>query len=197
MAELSQEMLKPYRDRIAFSVLEMEGALCAWEHLTDNRDNPKYGDLFDKLGTAAMRHCAMQAGMIASHVYEEMKAASYGFDEPYDWEFVPAVCERLDWQALTEYNQFNGKLYMPDLEAILADMMAKMDGFHPTGAKAAWRNRAEDECDEQWGYRELLDDHPELTKKAMDAGEDPEDFVRWLGEKYDLTPVDNAWGPSP
>ena len=32
-----------------------------------------------------------------------------------DWNFVPAVCQILDWKALIEDNQFLGPPYDPDL----------------------------------------------------------------------------------
>jgi hypothetical protein len=42
------------------------------------------------------------------------------------------------------------------------------------------------EAGRQWGYRELVDDHPERVVQAFDLGEVPAEFIKWLSEKYDL-----------
>ncbi len=48
-----------------FTDLEMEAALCAWEHLIDQRETPAFEPLFDALGSAGMRLAAIHAGAIA------------------------------------------------------------------------------------------------------------------------------------
>ena len=46
------------------------------------------------------------------------------------------------------------------------------------------------EANKQWCYADLVSDHPERVEQAWGLGEQPADFIRWLGEKYDLTPAD-------
>lgn len=46
----------------------------------------------------------------------------------------------------------------------------------------------------QWCYSELPDDHVERAQQAFELGEEPADFIRWLGEKYDLTPYGGGIG---
>lgn len=48
---------------------------------------------------------------------------------------------------------------------------------------------AKAECIRQWQYKDLLDDHAERTEAAYQSGEKPAEFVKALGEKYDLIPA--------
>lgn len=173
------------RNREHFTPLEMEGALCAWEHMCEERDRPPFRQLFDDMGSAAMRSCAIQAGAIASHVYSLMEQRHIEFADPYDWEFVPAVLARLDWKLLTEDNQFDGSPYLPDLDDLLTSMMEAA----PDRYENSWLRSARHAAEQQWAYAELIDDHPELVEHAMKNSEDPAEFVKALGEDYDLIPA--------
>jgi hypothetical protein len=51
-----------------------------------------------------------------------------------------------------------------------------------------WIERARDEAILQWAYEGLIDDFKERCLEAAERGEDPKEFVQWLGEKYGLTP---------
>ena len=53
-----------------------------------------------------------------------------------------------------------------------------------------FRRRCRIEANKQWCYAELVNDHPERAEQAWQLKETPADFIRWLGEKYDLTPAD-------
>lgn len=178
------------RERRSFTPAEIDAALCAWEHMIDQSDNPLYAPFFEALGYSAMRACSIQAGLIVDAVYQQMQTEDYEFDAPFDWEFVPAVLTRLDWKALTEDNQFSGAPYRPDIEALLDAMIeAAPDFFAKTDPDAVWMATARRECIKQWRYQELLDDHPERVTAAREAGASPADVVRDLGEKYGLTPA--------
>jgi hypothetical protein len=48
------------------------------------------------------------------------------------------------------------------------------------------------QANKQWAYGGLVDDHPERVEQAYQLKENPKDFVRWLGEKYDLIDY-NEW----
>lgn len=114
-----------FRDRITVQEsLLLEAALCAWEWMCHNRDGDLLKDYFEGNGSAAMRHCAMQAGEIALQTYSHMEAQGYEFADAYDWEFVPGVLRRLDWGALVDDNQYSGPPYQPDLAAIFTAMVA-------------------------------------------------------------------------
>lgn len=45
-----------------------------------------------------------------------------------------------------------------------------------------------------WGYPELVDDHAERVAQAYRLKKSPRDFVRWLGEKFDLTSTEEWKG---
>jgi hypothetical protein len=164
--------------------LELEAALCAWEHILDNAAHEPWVEWLDGIGYAGMRHCSMQAGSIALTVYELMEAKGLEHHDAYDWEFVPEVVIRLDWDKLVNHNQYAGEAYEPDLEAILADIMKQRpDSFHDRwieDAKAAGRKL--------WGYEGLTDDHPGL----IDRSQTPETWVKELGEELELIPA-STW----
>jgi hypothetical protein len=60
--------------------------------------------------------------------------------------------------------------------------------------------RLQGRSQEQWAYEDLVtDDCPSRTvyhggrmQQAFEIGEKPAEFVKWLGEKYDLTPT-SGW----
>lgn len=194
----NQPTTSHFGDTKSFTVLQMEAALCAWEWMCENRDGDLLKDYFEGLGSSAMRHCSMQAGDIALQVHNHMEARSYDFVDAYDWEFVPAVLQKLDWQKLTDDNQYNGEPYKPDIHAIFcalvaADLAANTDPTRRSFQKKtsdldAYKAACRAEAEEQWSYGDLVSDHVERVTQAWDADEDPAEFIKWLGEKYDLTP---------
>lgn len=46
------------------------------------------------------------------------------------------------------------------------------------------------EANKQWCYAGLIEDHEDRVRQAWEMRESPREFVKWLGEKYDLTPAD-------
>lgn len=54
-----------------------------------------------------------------------------------------------------------------------------------------------DECrsegKRQWCYAEFVDDHLERAEQAYNLGETAAEFIKWLGEKYDLTTYDEGF----
>lgn len=195
-------MAKPVKE---YTHLQFEAALCAWEWMLENRIDTNrpdfepdqfhqwrvdYEQVFEDFGTAAMRHCSIAAGCIALAVYDLMEAKGIEFHSAYDWEFVPAVMRRLDWRALVEHRQYNGEPYKPNASKILSEMIAEMpDEFVTDQARESWLSKARYAAQKFWGYVDLLTDHQESTDAAIARGEDPTEFVKWLGEKYDLTPA--------
>lgn len=187
------------RDRDSYTTLQMEAALCAWEWMCENRDHAILKNYFAELGSAAMRHCSMQAGDIARRVYAHMEELGYGFADAYDWEFVPSVLLRLDWNALAMDNQYSGAPYEPNIHAIFvamvaADMARQTDPerrsfYREKPNRNAWKTQARAAADRLWRHPDLIDEHPEKAGAAYGNNEDPAKFAEWLGEKYGLTPA--------
>jgi hypothetical protein len=187
-----------------YTVAEMEAALCAFEWMMDERnrfDTTNADDrkphtvtvnrLFDSVGWSAMRFIAMQAGAIADNVYQHMEATGWEHHSAFDWEFLPAVMRRLDWDALVQDNQYAGPIYWPDPQPLLAALIEESpEDFHNNkpDPRADWIKQAYAEAERQWGYRELVDDHPERIEALFTAGHNTVEAIRWLGEHYDLTP---------
>ncbi|WP_378952140.1 hypothetical protein [Mesorhizobium sp. ANAO-SY3R2] len=189
------------RDRQFYTPLEMEAALCAWEFLLDHENLPEekrvpaIAGAFGSMGYAAMRHVSMQAGAIALAVHDHMETNDYEHDGgSYDWDFVPSVLVKLDWLHLVQDNQYSGEPYRPDIPTLFELVLADLgDQITKRDRAAEWMAKARRECHKQWGYAELIDDHEERTRVAFEAKQDPAEFVRLLGEKYDLEPAGLAW----
>lgn len=173
-----------FRDRDDFKQIEVEAALCAWEDMCERRDSALLRPHFEHLGSAAMRMVSQQAGYIAMQVYDLMETRGFEYIGAYDWEFVPAVLNRLNWTLLCEDNQYAGPPYEPDLDVILDDMMATMGDFSDS-----WLENAKREAKKQWKYEALVTDHED----KIDRTETPAAWVKRIGEKYDLTPVGGYW----
>lgn len=191
----------------AFTHLQMEAALCAWEAMLESRlsdeamlnpgDYPEWqvtiSSMWSDHGSGCMRSCSIQAGEIAERVYAAMEAKGWEFHDPYDFEFVPTVLALLDWQALMRHNQYGGTAYEPDIEVLLTAMVAKRpDSFDLDPKKSSWLASCRYQAQKQWAYPELLTDHEDQFDQAFEAGEDAAAFVKRLGEKYDLTPA-SGW----
>lgn len=198
-------MAKPVKE---YTHLQMEAALCAWEAMIEFRINtadPKFDpakypewrvefeQVFEYFGSVDMRHCSIAAGCIVLAVHDLMTAKGIEFHDAYDWEFVPGVLKRLDWRSLVEQHQYNGKPYKPNASKILSEMIEEMLGsFVLDPAREIWLQKAHYAASKLWGYADLLTDHKERTDAAYTSGEDPETFVKFLGEKYELTPA-STW----
>ncbi|MCO5730117.1 hypothetical protein [Rhizobium sp. SSA_523] len=194
-----------FRENDLFTTLQLEAALCAWEWMCEARDGDLLKPLFEGIGSSAMRHVSMQAGDIALRVHNHMESQGYEFVNAYDWEFVPEVLRRLDWDKLISDNQYGGEPYEPDIQGIFcamvtADKASSVDpsnrDFHRTMLMSVDKYTAAcwAEADRQWGYGDLVYDHGERVNEARENEEDPVDFIKWLGEKYGLTPASEAVG---
>lgn len=192
-----------FSDTPSYSYAQVEGALCAWEWMCDQRNEEGKGgheqlnEIWDGVGAGGMRMCALQAGDICDRTFKHMESLGYEFMGAYDWEFVPELCSRLDWVALCNDNQWNQGRYDPDIDELLnvmitAEMATVEPGkrrFHkevmtPENYIALCRTEAE----RQWGYADLVSDHPERITAAMEEGLSPTRITYELGKKYDLTP---------
>ncbi|RWR30514.1 hypothetical protein D2T29_12650 [Sinirhodobacter populi] len=172
----------------SFSHSEVESMLIAWEHVLADKERGLFSPFFDGLGYAGMRYCCVQAGRIAEAVLNRMQADGYEFLVAVDFEIIPAILDQLDWNALVAHVQYGREAYLPDIQSLCeGTIMAVPDGFHKNDPKDLWMTEARRQCSKQWGYDELLSDHEERTEAACNAGIDPAEFVKSLGEKFGLT----------
>lgn len=130
----------------SYSDLQMEAALCCWEWMLEERSKSPEVDAFQReweaVGSAGMRQCAAVAGAIALKVHDAMTSMGYEHIGAYDWEFIPAVMERLDWVRLVGWVQHNRPPYTPDADNLFgviyaADRATRSPGqrlFHQRGA---------------------------------------------------------------
>lgn len=109
--------------RESLTICEVEAALCMWEHILDNTEH--YKPQMEGVGYTALRHCSMQAGLIAHEVYELLQTQGHEYCTSYDWEFVPGIAQMIDWAKLVDDNQFGGEPYKPDLTSFANQMLLK------------------------------------------------------------------------
>lgn len=110
--------------------------MCVWEWLIGqwdseekiSDDEQKIRPLFENYGWSAMRSVAMQAGKIVASLYDYVSAEptlQYIAEESFDWEFTPMMCAQLDWDKLTDNNQYGKADWRPDPKEFLAVVIAK------------------------------------------------------------------------
>lgn len=160
---------------------EIEATLCVFEWLDAKERYEKMQAIWDGFGVGGMRMSSVQAGKIVLTVHDLMEAQGYEFTWAYDYDFVPAVLEQLDWETLVDNNQYGDQSYRPNPAPILAKMMAD----NPERFSDTWLETAKREAKKQWCYEELVTDHED----SIDRTEAPADWVRRIGEKYNLTPA--------
>ncbi len=195
-----------YKDKFSdrfprYNALEMEAALCMWEHMTENRESEQFARGFDWVGSPGMRHVAIAAGKITLAVFYEMEKADHEIcGGSYDFDFVPAVADLIDWPKLVEADQYKGPAYEPDAAAMFATILADNpalfgeDEASKARAKASWYEQARRASVKLWAYVELVADHEERFESYRLAGQSAEEAAREIGEKYELTPVTEKGG---
>lgn len=159
----------------------IEAALCVWEWWQHEDRNELWEKVADGVGSPGMRMVAVQAGQIVLTVYDLMTARGLEFTYAYDFDFVPAVCEQLDWNKLVENNQYGDGSYRPDPAPLLDHMMR----LNPNQFHDRWIDDAKAEAAKQWKYPALVDDHED----SIDRTETPAAWVKRIGEKHALTPA--------
>jgi len=115
--------------KAAYSTDEAYAALCVMEWLLDQRraDEPPIVELFRAYGFGGMRSIALQAGVIvdAAWHYGDKRHGEFFSDWAFDWDFTPAVCRVIDWDALCRNNQYgDGKLRAPP-KAVVASIIGR------------------------------------------------------------------------
>ena len=160
---------------------DIEASLCVWEWLLSSERDELYESVADGIGSPGMRMVSVQAGQIVLSVHDLMEARGLEFTYSYDFDFVPAVLEQLDWPTLVENNQYGDRTYRPDPAPMLDHMLKTM----PNHFSDRWLYDAKREARKQWNYEDLVSDHED----KIDRTETPAEWVKRIGEKYDLTPA--------
>jgi hypothetical protein len=182
------DRIKAMFDKREYSHLEMEAALCVWECINDwtllpdvsTTSRPDWIELREGVGSVEMRHQSIALGKWCLKIYDICTKHDEDFFDllSYDWEVIPMM---LDYACDDEGKQVIYEDAFPASEkvALLVAHRVLFDHF---------KRDCRHESDRQWGYRELVEDHPERVVQAFALGETPAVFVTWLGEKYDLSP---------
>lgn len=111
----------------------LETALCVWEAMLDLRashdDNsaPNPGvrammTVWEELGSVSMRRHALEIADFALDVYAHVKAEIDGGFWSYDFEFIPALVENLDWTTHGPERHGEPEIF---LEAVLDTLRSK------------------------------------------------------------------------
>jgi hypothetical protein len=182
-----------------YSHLEMEAALCVWECLNDwtllahgdvhaaaindDDDNIKtdWIALREGVGSVEMRHQSIVLGQWCLKIYDICTKHDPDFFDglAYDWEVIPMM--------LNFARDAAGK------PVIYAEGLPPVDRIAPLVAYEVlfdeFTRQCGGEANRQWAYRELVLDHADRVAQAFEIGEEPAEFIKWLGEKYDLTPA--------
>jgi hypothetical protein len=198
-----------------FDHLEMEAALCVWECLNEwtlgtedeveamriNCDEHSHTairlewiKMREQTGSGEMRSQSILLGKWCLEIYDLLTKSDPDFFSywSYDWEVIPAllthaVCK--DGKASMyrgDYVYIGGELIDPHSAAQLVAQNFIYLRFE---------NDCKSEARKQWAYEDLVtDDDGERMRQAFEIGEEPAAFVKWLGEKCDLTPVGGPWG---
>lgn len=173
-----------------FGYLEMEAALCVWECINDwtLRDKPDdrqdWIELREAVGSGEMRHQSIALGQWCLKIWDILTAHDKLFFDglAYDWEVIPMM--------LNYARDDNGKPVIHEAELPPVERIALFVAREHLSSEYA--SQCTQEAQKRWAYGDLIRDHWERADQAFEMGEEPAEFVRWLGEKYDLTPL-NEW----
>lgn len=171
-----------------YSHLEMEAALCVWECLIEwtlgdaAEHHSDWVELREGIGSVELRHQSMALGKWCLKIYDICTAHYPDFFEgsAYDWEVIPMIlayaCDSDGYHVIYEH-----ALPDPNKVASLVAYEHLLDDYK-VGCQL--------ESSKQWGYPEFYLDHLDHVERAFASNEKPADFIKWLGEKYDLIPRD-------
>lgn len=190
-----------------YTHLEVEAALCVWECLNEwtlasedeveamrvNCDSEhtamrlEWIEMRRQTGASEMRSQSIVLGKWCLEMYDIITKHDPDFFDywSYDWEVIPAMLKH----AISKdgkvsmyrggYVYTGGPLIDPHSAAPLVAQEFAFEHF-----EIECRFEAKD----QWGYEELIEEQSDRVYQAFTIGDEPKDFVKWLGEKYDLTP---------
>lgn len=201
-----------------YTAVQVEAALCVWETLNEwtlgneeeveamrvNLDDEhchnairlEWIDMRDATGSGEMRSQSIVLGLWCLEIYDLLTKDDPDFFDwwSYDWEVIPAMLKHAvckDGKA----SMYRGDYIYTGGELISAHSAAQL-----VAQEFIWRKFEEackSEAKKQWAYEDLVTDdwktRTDYTDSRMlaafEEGQEPAAFVKWLGEKYDLTPV--------
>lgn len=94
-AVAAQECFAAHK-KLEYTYDHLEAAACMWEHVLDRlrRHVPKrnpWDEYREAYGMAALRALVIRHAPTLQEAYE--RAVDNGYDQPFDWEFVPKYME--------------------------------------------------------------------------------------------------------
>ncbi|TPJ51774.1 MULTISPECIES: hypothetical protein [unclassified Mesorhizobium] len=164
---------------LAYSHLEVEAALCVWEHLCeitvvgDQPASPEWMKYREDVGSLELRHHSIDIGKWVLQVYD-LLPEWYRASGAYDWEIVPAIVS-----CLTPGEAFRDPVMAR--RELLISQSAKEEYFRSCDwhLKAFYGITIEDAGVEK----------DEFLQVWFDINTDPAEQIRRYAEKYDLEKI--------
>lgn len=195
----------------AYNSGDCHTALMIWEWVLDHArqqdatEGPikDMNDCIQGVGYGQMRDNVLRIAPAVERLYAEI-IAEIDEDEfrdvftAYDWEFVPAVCELMDWKGeMLQASYRTGPISLPEgtKGKILAayNVIAedrKVDAAD-RAARAEYKAKARAWAGRLWGYEGLVDDAESDIDYAYRRGEtDIEALIQKIGDELDLSEPD-------
>jgi hypothetical protein len=194
-----------------FTSLDVEAALCIWECLNEwtldsdeemvklqeaAKDNPhshaairlEWIAVRGVTGSAEMRSQCMVLAKWALEVYGLLTKDDEDFFSwwSYDWEVIPLIMK----YAVSKDGK--ASMYRGDYIYTGGSLIDAHTAAQFVAQEILWwrfQSDCKSQARKQWAYEELVtDDGGDRMRQSFETGEEPRDFVKWLGDKFDLTP---------
>ena len=120
-------VLNPMPEQRTYSVDEVDAALCVWEWLLARAPdatrrtstNLTIVELFGNHGPSSMRSVALTVAVAVEKCWEMNNQRPFVEDryDTFDWDFVPRMCELIDWVAVTEAS-IGGPYHMSEIDIL-------------------------------------------------------------------------------
>lgn len=185
---------KDHADRIKAALLRfddyVDAALCVWDWLCGiQKRNETISALWESYGTAAMRYSAWTVGKFVENLHQYAIQQGYVLEVAFDFELVPNVCEKLDWDDILRKDQYSEGWKPRPLFEYFAQYLQDYPGDYVfVDPYQRWLDEARSSAGMIYRCANLVEDDP-VAVAAFESGEKPLDYVQRLGRKYDLTPV--------
>jgi hypothetical protein len=171
-----------------FSYLEVEAALCVWEWINDvtllsGNGHDDWIKRREDLGSAELRHQSIALGQWCIKIYDILDGQTFFDMISYDWEVIPLI---MGFAMTDDHHLPRPAIY----EAELPDPLRVATFVAHEHLYNMFVQDCRLEAARLWAYADLVSDHEDRFHHAFASNEEPENFVLWLGEKYDLTRAD-------
>jgi len=173
-----------------YTHLEMEAALCVWEEINERTllskagRYPELNKLREDWGSPTLRHASIHFGRFCLQVYDLLTEQQRD-NLVYDWEFIPAVLDHIDWTQPGEPGEFEFKQPQEVVDSMKAGWAFNVWLQHANSwLKHGWSIDFAEAGASTEDMRRFFDENPERTGKEM---------AEWWADKYDLDRTDQAW----